>query len=85
MPKHVVAAKIKHETNGFNRILTTLDHFRDYELHAGPEVIPYYRGTRLEMGAFIESADRYGWTMDVPVSTFANPSGVVADIRVLIP
>ena len=79
MPKHVVAAKIKHETNGFNRILTTLDHFRDYELHAGPEVIPYYRGTRLEMGAFIESADRYGWTMDVPVSTFANPSGVVAD------
>lgn len=79
MSKHVVAAKIKHETNGFNRILTTLEHFRDYELLAGPEVIPYYRGTRLEMGAFIDSADQYRWTLDVPVSTFANPSGVVAD------
>ena len=79
MHKHVVAAKVKHETNGFNRILTTLEHFREHELHAGDAVIPYYRGTRLEMGAFIDSAEKYGWALEVPISTFANPSGVVAD------
>lgn len=79
MSKHVVAAKIKHETNGFNRALTTLEHFRSQELHAGDAVFPYYRGTRLEMGAFIDSAAQFGWSLDVPISTFANPSGVVAD------
>ncbi len=79
MAKHVVAAKIKHETNGFNRVLTTLEHFRSHELLVGDAVIPYYQGTRLEMGAFIDSAAEYGWTLDVPVSAFANPSGVVAD------
>lgn len=79
MGKIVVAAKIKHETNGFNRVPTTLDHFHTYELHAGQAVIPYYKGTRLEMGAFIAAAEQYGWTMEVPISAFANPSGVVAD------
>ena len=79
MGKHVVAAKIKHETNGFNRILTTLEHFREHELQTGAAVVPYYRGTRLEMGAFIDSAAQYGWSLEVPVSAFANPSGVVAD------
>ena len=79
MGKHVVSAKIKHETNGFNRIPTTLDQFRACEWHTDESVIPYYRGTRLEMGAFIDSANAFGWSLDVPVSTFANPSGVVSD------
>jgi len=79
MARRVVAAKIKHETNGFNRVLTTLDDFRAHELHAGAAVPEFYRGTRLEMGAFVDAAQRYGWSMAYPVATFANPSGIVAD------
>lgn len=79
MARRVVAAKIKHETNGFNRVPTTLDDFRAHELHAGAGVPEFYRGTRLEMGAFVDAADRYGWQVAYPVASFANPSGIVAD------
>ena len=79
MAYRVVAAKIKHETNGFNRVPTTLDDFRAHELHHGPGVPEFYRGTRLEMGAFLDSAERHGWAMSYPVASFANPSGIVAD------
>jgi microcystin degradation protein MlrC len=79
MARRIVAAKIKHETNGFNRVPTTLDDFRAYELHWGPGVADYYRGTRLEMGAFLDAAERNGWSVSYPVAAFANPSGIVAD------
>ena len=52
MGKHVVAAKIKHETNGFNRILTTLEHFREHELQTGAAVADFYRARVL-----VESAE----------------------------
>lgn len=79
MSFRVVAAKIKHETNGFNRVPTTLDDFKAHELHAGDAVPQYYRGTKLEMGAFVDAAQRFGWSMAYPVASFANPSGIVAD------
>lgn len=79
MTYRVVAAKIKHETNGFNRVPTTLEDFRAHELHSGAAVPEYYRGTRLEMGAFVDAAERHGWQMAYPVASFANPSGIVAD------
>ena len=79
MARRIVAAKIKHETNGFNRVPTTLDDFRAYELHAGAGVAEFYRGTRLEMGAFLDASERHGWSMAYPVAAFANPSGIVAD------
>lgn len=77
--KHVVAAMFKHETNGFNRVLTTLEHFRSHGLHVGEAAVTRYRGTRLELSAFIDSARQYDWSLDIPVATFTNPSGIVAD------
>lgn len=75
----VVAAMIKHETNGFNHIPTTIENFRANGLHSGASAADYFRGTKLEMGAFVEAAERHGWSVAYPIATFANPSGVVAD------
>src|SRR6185295_8617087 len=38
-----------------------------------------YRGVRLEMGGFLDAAERYGWHLDHPICTFATPGGVVTD------
>jgi microcystin degradation protein MlrC len=79
MGKRVLAAKIKHETNGFNRIPTTLADFRSAGLYLDDEVARAYRGTNLEMGGFLAVGEAEGWTMVHPVAAFATPSGPVAD------
>jgi microcystin degradation protein MlrC len=79
MTKRVLAALIKHETNGFNRIPTTLADYRSAGLRLDAEVGRFYRGTRLEMGGFIDAAEAEGWELLHPVAAFANPSGLVAD------
>lgn len=79
MTKRVLAGLIKHETNGFNRIPTTLEDYRSAGLRLGEEVGRFYRGTRLEMGGFIAAAEEEGWELLHPVAAFANPSGLVAD------
>ncbi|NKE46280.1 M81 family metallopeptidase [Roseomonas frigidaquae] len=75
----VLAAQIKHETNGFNRNPTTLADYRSASLRLGEEVARIYRGTRLEMGGFIAAAEAQGWTLFHPVCATANPSGPVTD------
>ena len=75
----VLAAQIKHETNGFNRNPTTLADFRSASLRLGAEVANIYRGTRLEMGGFIAAAEAEGWTLFLPICATANPSGPVSD------
>lgn len=75
----VLAAQIKHETNGFNRTPTTLADYRSASLRMGNEVLSVYRGTRLEMGGFIAQAESEGWTLLTPICATANPSGPVSD------
>jgi microcystin degradation protein MlrC len=79
MTTRVLAALIKHETNGFNRIVTTLEDFRSAGLRLGDDVGRFYRSTRLEMGGFLAAAEEEGWELLHPVAAFANPSGLVAD------
>jgi microcystin degradation protein MlrC len=79
MKKRVLAASIKHETHAFNRIPTTLAHFRAQQYAIGDAIPAKYKGVRLEMGGFLDAAERYGWELLHPVCTFATPGGAVTD------
>src|SRR4051794_12213674 len=75
--KRVLAARFMHETNTFSRLKTELTDFRRRDFHLGNEIPGAYRGTRSAMGGTFEAADRFGWSLIHPVSTAANPSGLV--------
>src|SRR5437588_6421087 len=77
--KRVLAARFMHETNTFSRLKTELADFRRRDFHLGNEIPGAYRGTRSAMGGTFEAADKFGWTLVHPVSTAANPSGLVTD------
>ena len=79
MPRRVLAASIKHETHAFNRLPTTLAHFKAQQFALGDEIRAKYRGVRLEMGGFLDAAEKYGWEIHHPVCTFATPGGAVTD------
>ncbi|MBM3549439.1 MAG: M81 family metallopeptidase [Alphaproteobacteria bacterium] len=79
MPHRVLAASIKHETHAFNRLKTTLAHFKAQQFALGDEIPKKYAGVRLEMGGFLDAAKTYGWELHHPVCTFATPGGSVTD------
>ena len=79
MTKRVLAASIKHETHAFNRLPTTLAHFKAQQFALADEIPKKYAGVRLEMGGFLDAAKQYGWELHHPVCTFATPGGVVTD------
>lgn len=78
--KRVVTALIKHETNGFNRLRTTLADFADQGMALGHAIIERHRGTGTEIGGFIASAESCGWDLVPSVEAYATPSGIVADV-----
>ena len=77
MAKRVLAARFMHETNTFSRVKTDLAAFRRRDHHLDNEIPAALRGTRSAFGATFEAADKYGWTLVHPISTAANPSGLV--------
>ena len=77
MAKRVLAARFMHETNTFSRVKTDLSAFRRRDHHLDNEIPAALRGTRSAFGATFEAADTYGWTLVHPISTAANPSGLV--------
>lgn len=77
MSRRVLAASLMHETNTFSRLATDLDAFRRRYDHRGDAIPAAFRGTRSEMGAFLDAADAHGWTLVHPVAAAATPSGVV--------
>ena len=52
--KRILIAGFKHESNSFNPKPTTLDDYRRRSLTFGQDVIDRYRGTKSEVGAFID-------------------------------
>ncbi len=70
----VLTGNFSHETNTFNIVPTTLAHFR--VLNAN-EIPGARRGTRTDLGATFEAADKYGWSLIHPVAAGANPSGII--------
>lgn len=77
MSKRVLIAQIMHETNTFSRLLTAEDAYRRRYLVHGDELPEKFRGTRTEIGGFLDAADRFGWTLVNAIAANATPSGKV--------
>jgi microcystin degradation protein MlrC len=75
--KRVLIAQIMHETNTFSRLPTDIEAYRRRYLLFGDEILPFFRGTRTELGALIDLAPRLGWTLVPAVAANATPSGTV--------
>lgn len=78
--KRVLVGQIMHETNTFSRLPTGLDDFRARYLKYGDEVPRHFRDTRTEIGACLDAAERYGWTLVHPIAANATPSGPVTAV-----
>jgi microcystin degradation protein MlrC len=72
-----VIAMLKHETNTFSPIPTTIAAFGPDGPLFGQSALAAMRGTATPMGAFIDSAERAGAAMATPVAADAMPGGVV--------
>lgn len=51
---HILMANFHHETNTFSPVLTGFEEYKSRAYALGDEVISKYRGTRSEVGGFIE-------------------------------
>ena len=78
MARRVLIASIKHETNTFSRVPADLAAFEARYCHRGEEIPRNVRGTRVEMAAFFDAAERHGWRLTYPIATSATPCGKVA-------
>ncbi|MBV8392089.1 MAG: M81 family metallopeptidase [Alphaproteobacteria bacterium] len=74
MPR-VFIAQFMHETNTFSRLKTTLEDYRKRWLVEGEAMLPYFKGTRNEVGGYIDSANKYGWEPVFGAAANATPSG----------
>jgi len=61
MAYRVLIAQFMHETNTFSKLKTTLDDYRRRYLIEGGAIVPQFKGTRNELGGYIDSAAKYGW------------------------
>ena len=75
MARCVLSAEINHETNTFSILPATIESFKKGWCHRGEEVFRYMAGTRTRIGAHIDAAKRYGWTLVQPIAALATPSG----------
>jgi len=64
MTKRVLTAQIKHETNTFSILPTTLDSYRARVLYEGDEVKSRLKGTNNELAGVMEVAAENGWEFD---------------------
>src|SRR5471032_276209 len=77
MAYRVLLAQFMHETNTFSKLQTTLDDYRRRFLVEGPAIVPKFKGTKNEMGGYIDSAVKYGWEPVYAVAANATPSGTL--------
>ncbi len=77
MAYRVLLAQFMHETNTFSKLPTTLDDYRRRFLVQGEAILPAFKGTKNEMGGYIESAAKYGWEAVYAVAANATPSGTL--------
>jgi len=66
-----------HETNTFAAGYTDLEGFRQYQYAEGQEIIEKYRGTRTELGGFLDQAALEGWQLVPTVYAAALPSALI--------
>jgi microcystin degradation protein MlrC len=77
--KRVMIGGLRHETNLFNPVPTTLEDFRIRELFYGDEIVAKRRGTNTEAGGFIDALDRNGIGIVPAALGSAMPSGPVKE------
>lgn len=77
MALRILSAQISHETNTFSATPTTLESFRLRTFWLGADVTRNMRGTKTELGAHIDAAEKYGWELVQPIIAHATPAGRV--------
>ncbi|MEX2261461.1 MAG: M81 family metallopeptidase [Bryobacteraceae bacterium] len=75
--KRVGVAGFLHESNTFLPTPTTYQHFEQVSLTRGPALIERWKGSRHELGGFLEGAARCGLDAVPLMATFAIPSGTI--------
>jgi microcystin degradation protein MlrC len=78
MTHRILLAEIMHETNTFNRIATVKADFETRYWHEGSQAASALVGTNTEIAGFIEAAQDYAWSVDIPLAASASPSGPMA-------
>ena len=73
MATQVLIASIKHETNTFSDLPADLAAFHARYCYRGEEIPNNMRGTKVEMAAFFDAAERHGWSLTYPIGTSATP------------
>ncbi|MBS0521879.1 MAG: M81 family metallopeptidase, partial [Proteobacteria bacterium] len=77
MAYRVLIAQFMHETNTFSRLKTTLDDYRRRWLVEGEAMVPFFKGSRNEVGGYIDAAAKYGWEPVYAAAANATPSGTL--------
>ncbi|HYC64299.1 MAG TPA: M81 family metallopeptidase [Reyranellaceae bacterium] len=77
MPFRVLVAQFMHETNTFSKLPTTLEDYRKRWLIEGEAMVPRFKGTRNEVGGYIDAVARYGWQPVWGAAANATPSGTL--------
>ncbi|HYD08348.1 MAG TPA: M81 family metallopeptidase [Reyranella sp.] len=77
MAYRVLVAQFMHETNTFSKLKTTLDDYRRRWLIEGEAMVGRFKGTRNEVGGYIDAAAQYGWEPVFAVAANATPSGTL--------
>lgn len=78
MTRRVLTAQIKHETNTFSILPTTLDSYRARVFLEGGAVLPALKGTNNEIAGVLDVANQEGWDLVAPIAADATPSGRVS-------
>ena len=79
MAKRVFVASVKHESHSFCIVKADMAAFRGRGYHRGDAIPKAFRGTRTELGAVFDAADRFGWSLIHPLSASAMPAGPVTE------
>src|SRR5882724_5672887 len=75
MAYRVLIAQFMHETNTFSKLPTTLDDYRRRFLVEGEAMVGTFKGTRNEIGGYIDAVAAHGWHPVYTVAANATPSG----------
>ena len=73
----VVIAMLKHETNTFSPVPTTISRFGPNGPYYGAEAASAMRGTNTGMGAYLDLCEAAGFEIETPLAADARPSGIV--------
>ena len=73
----LLVAMMKHETNTFSPIPTSLDRFFEWGGHLGDDAYHAYKGTGMPFSAYIDVAETAGHQVITPIAAEAMPSGIV--------